>query len=320
MSGVPRGYGGLVVQEREIKIKSGDIFLYGTLTTPDTPGPHPLVICIHGSGPLDRNENIPFMKLNIFNALAEDMAGNGIACFRYDKRGISKSGGHFLSAGHSDLVKDALAVAQNFEADPEVEKLLLLGHSEGTIIAPQVAQSCKIDGLILIAPFVTPLEDVLAWQGENMQRHIDTNKGITAWLVRQYTRFAGGVVAINKRLVAHVRRTTKPVIRRGLNRVPARWIRELLDLNPAAVFARVKCPTLIVVAGADVQCPPEDGLEIAGLIGENATHVVIPGLSHMLRIEEHATGFSDYGAQLRIPLASEVKGAILAWVEAQGKK
>ncbi|MCF6271820.1 MAG: lysophospholipase [Rhodobacteraceae bacterium] len=307
------------MQEREIKIKSGDIFLYGSLTTPDTPGPHPLVICIHGSGPLDRNENIPFLKLNIFNALAEEMAGNGIACFRYDKRGISKSGGHFLSAGHGDLVADALAIAQNFEADPEVEKLLLLGHSEGTLIAPQVAQSCKVDGLILIAPFVTPLEEVLAWQGENMQRHIDTNKGITAWLVRQYTRFAGGVVMINKRLVAHVRRTSKPVIRRGLNRVPARWIRELLDVNPAAVFTRVKCPTLIVVAGADVQCPPEDGAEIAGLIGENATHILIPDLSHMLRFEGEKHGFADYGEQLKRPMEPVVIKAVAEWILAQDK-
>ncbi len=304
---------GVDMIEQELEIK-GAVMLSGTLTTPDSPGPHPLVICIHGSGPLDRNENIPFLKLNIFNALAEDMARNGIACFRYDKRGISKSGGHFFSAGHGDLVADALAISRYFEADPEVEKLLLLGHSEGALIAAQVAQSCKIDGMILIAPFVTPLEQVLAWQGENMQRHIDINKGITAWLVRQYTRFSGGVVAINKRLVAHVRRTSKPVLRRGLNRVPARWIRELLDINPAAVFARVKCPTLIVVAGADVQCPPEDGAEIAGLIGKNATHVVISGLSHLLRIEGQATGFSDYGTQLKSPLANEVQGAVAAWL------
>lgn len=40
----------------------------------------------------------------------------------------------------------------------------------------------------------------------------------------------------------------------------------------------------------------------------------------MLRIEERATGFFNYGAQLRTPVASEVKGAILTWVEAQGKK
>ena len=302
------------MQEREIKVKSDEIFLYGSLTIPDTPGPHPLVICIHGSGPLDRNENIPFMKLNIFNTLAAALADIGVACFRYDKRGIAKSGGHYYSAGHSDLVADALAVARHFEGDPQVEKLILLGHSEGTIIAPQVAQSCKIDGLVMLAPFVTPLEALLALQGAEMQRHIDSNKGLAAWFVRQYTRLAGGVVAINNRLIAHVRRTTRPVIRRGLNRVTARWIRELLEINPPAIFSKVQCPTLILVAGADVQCPPADGAKIAALIGEKATHVLIPDLSHMLRIEGDKHGFAGYAEQMKRPMAPVVAKTVNDWV------
>ena len=303
------------MQEQEIKVKSDEIFLYGSLTTPDTPGPHPLVICIHGSGPLDRNENTRFMELNIFNTLAERLADAGVACFRYDKRGIAKSGGHYLSAGHHDLVADALAAARHFEGDPQVEKLILLGHSEGTIIAPQVAQSCKIDGVIMLAPFVTPLEALLALQGAEMQRHIDSNKGLAAWFVRQYTRLSGGVVAINNRLIAHVRRTSKPVIWRGGKRVSARWIRELLEIHPAETFSKLQCPTLVLVAGADVQCPPADGAKIATLIGENATHVLIPDLSHMLRIEGDKHGFSGYAEQLKQPMEPEVVQAVMVWIQ-----
>ncbi len=303
------------MQEQEIEVKSGDITLSGTLTSPDIAGPYPLVICIHGSGPLDRNENAGKQKLNIFNDLAAQLAGQGIACYRYDKRGIGKSGGKYISASHSDLVMDATAVAQHFYAVQTFSKLFLLGHSEGTIIAPQVAQNSAVDGLILLAPFVTPLEQILDAQGVEMQTHIDSAKGIGAWFIRGYVRLSGGVKKINQRLIRRVLGSDKPVIWSNFRQVEAAWIREMLLLDPVAVFAKVNLPTLLLVAGKDAQCPPEDGAKITDIIGADATHVIVPKLSHILRFEGDKQGFAGYAEQLKKPMEPVVSETIVDWLE-----
>ncbi len=304
--------------ETKLLIK-GQVALAGTLSTPETQGPHPLVICIHGSGPLDRNENSKHSKLNIFNAFAEFLAKQNIACFRYDKRGIGQSGGDYYSAGHSDLVDDAAAITRHFSDNPDVSQIYLLGHSEGTIIAPQVAQTLPVDGLILLAPFVTPLAEILEMQGAKMQASIDSDKGVSGWFMRLLTRAFGGVQAVNARLIKRVQNTDKPVIRQYFRKVEARWIREMLSLDPASTFKGITCPVLVLVARNDVQCPPEDGAKIAEIIGQNATLLAIPNLSHILRIETEETGFSGYSEQLKRPIAKEVLLAAGQWLGRQAR-
>ena len=59
---------------------------------------------IHGSGPMDRNENMPGQSLNVFNTIAEHLAEKGIASLRYDKRGCGKSGGNYLGLVNTNLI------------------------------------------------------------------------------------------------------------------------------------------------------------------------------------------------------------------------
>ena len=116
--------------------------LAATLTYALTDQTKALVVMFPGSGPIDRNENLPSFSLNIFNALAESFANSGYASLRYDKRGCGASGGDYISAGHKDFVNDAAQVTQHARQLPDFinTPLILLGHSEGAAIAPQVAQ------------------------------------------------------------------------------------------------------------------------------------------------------------------------------------
>ena len=69
---------------------------------------------VHGSGPLDRNENVKKgSHLNLFNTLAHHLAGIGIASLRYDKRGCGESTGDYYAAGHSDLLADVSISVEN---------------------------------------------------------------------------------------------------------------------------------------------------------------------------------------------------------------
>ena len=58
--------------ETAVNIASEGATLAGTLVLPDAP--RALVIFVHGSGPLDRDENSRAAKLNVFNTLAAALA------------------------------------------------------------------------------------------------------------------------------------------------------------------------------------------------------------------------------------------------------
>ena len=60
---------------------------------------------------------------------------------RYDDRGVGESSGDYLSANESDFINDAEAAFHYLlQMDAiDTERIGLLGHSEGAMIAAQVA-------------------------------------------------------------------------------------------------------------------------------------------------------------------------------------
>lgn len=303
--------------------------LAGTLTWPGEAGSDAratveVVVMIHGTGALDRNENAagPGQRegrcLDVFNALARDLAAAGYASLRYDKRGCGASGGDYLSHGQEDLVADAGAWVAALAGREGVGPVYLLGHSEGTIVAPRVAaREAAVAGLILLCPFVQPMEDILMWQARGIAAGLAGTRGFGAGIARFVIRLFGGIEGIQARLIARLRASRRPVIRVMGRRVTARSLRDLLMLDNRAVHRGHGRPTLLVVAGRDVQCPPGDGAAIAALIS-GATLVEMPDLTHLLRTETGPPeGFAGYRAQLARPIAPEVAQAVCAWLGVQ---
>ena len=115
---------------------TGDIA--GTLTIPgEQSGKMPVALIIAGSGPTDRNGNNPMMKNESLKKLAYGLAANNIASLRFDKRGIGAS----RSAGKSeadlrfeDYVNDAKGWIELLKKDDRFSKVIVTGHSEGSLI------------------------------------------------------------------------------------------------------------------------------------------------------------------------------------------
>lgn len=59
---------------------------------------------------------------------------------------------------------------------------------------------------------------------------------------------------------------------------------ELVDGDAAAHLSRIRCPTLVVAAGADRLYPPEDGREVAEAI-QGSRFVCVPDAGHALVVE-----------------------------------
>ncbi len=139
-------------KEEEVSYLSGDILLSGTIIHPDSPGPHPAIVFIHGSDKMTRetmqNRAYLFVK-------------NGCTALIYDRQGRGKS------EGMSDnilpmnvLANDALAGVEFLysRADIRRDMIGVYGLSQGGWVAPLCASlSDKIAFMIAIsAPGINP--------------------------------------------------------------------------------------------------------------------------------------------------------------------
>lgn len=130
----------LAEEVRFVNPTDGDT-LAGTLTLPTSPGPHRAVVMITGSGPQSRDE--PVMNHRPFLVWADALTRLGIAVLRYDDRGVGASTGNFNEARTADLARDVEAAVDYLRSRKEIDnqRIGLIGHSEGGMIAPMVAVS-----------------------------------------------------------------------------------------------------------------------------------------------------------------------------------
>lgn len=126
-------------REEEVGFPSGEVELAGTFLLPGGEGPFPAVLFIPGTGRVNRDGSAPDKPAAIFRELAYSLAEVGFASLRYDKRGVGKSGGDLSRASMSDLLADADAALWYLRSRSEVKSVLIVGHSEGAVLAPKIA-------------------------------------------------------------------------------------------------------------------------------------------------------------------------------------
>jgi uncharacterized protein len=147
----------------------------GTLTYPKTDSLkgsvethlYPAVILITGSGQQDRDETLFGHKP--FAVIADYLTRRGFVVLRVDDRGIGKTTGVFSEATTMDFAKDLEAGLDFLEKQPMVNKnkIGLIGHSEGGMIAPMVADERReIKFIILLAGPGIPIIDLMQQQME----------------------------------------------------------------------------------------------------------------------------------------------------------
>ena len=141
------------------------VSLAGTLTLPPGNGPHPAVVLVSGSGPQDRDETVfghrPFL------VLADHLTRSGIAVLRYDDRGVAHSTGNIATATTQDFADDAEGAVRYLATLPAIdpEAIGIIGHSEGAIVAPIVAnRSDEVAFVVLLAGTGVPGEELLIMQ------------------------------------------------------------------------------------------------------------------------------------------------------------
>jgi uncharacterized protein len=121
------------VAEEDVRYR-GAVPLAAALLLPESPGPSPAVVIVHGSGPSDRGNAWA-------RAIAEVFVTRGLAVLLTDKRGSGGSGGDWQLAGFEELADDALAGVDYLKTRKEIDAsaIGLVGLSQGGWVVPLAA-------------------------------------------------------------------------------------------------------------------------------------------------------------------------------------
>ncbi|MBV9107878.1 MAG: alpha/beta fold hydrolase [Gemmatimonadetes bacterium] len=276
--------------------------LAGTLTIPaDRHGRIPAVVMITGSGLEDRDEAIPGVHgYRPFRDIADTLGRRGIAVLRMDDRSFGGSGGDAERATSQDFAGDIAAAVAYLRTRPDIDpdRIAVVGHSEGGIIAPMVAVADpRLRAAVLIAGTSRTGRRVIDYQLRNpLQR--DT----TLTPARRDSAVAAEWRAIDAQA----------------GRTP--WWRFFLDYDPLTTARRVRQPVLILQGATDQQVTADQAPELAAAIRAAGNHDVtlrvIPDMDHLM-LHDPSGMPAGYASLPSKKVSPELLGTLADWLVAK---
>lgn len=287
-----------VLQEEEIAINE---FINGSLMVPPGTEEPPLVILIAGSGPTDRNGNQSFMKNDSFKKLAQALGEKGIASFRYDKRSLSlqKLGISEEDIRFDDFVTDAASILEYFNKREGFGKIIIIGHSQGSLIGMLAAKD-NADAFISLAGAGRPIDSIIVEQIGQQMPGLKENARQGFSELRQ----TGGSSSYNPMLGA--------IFRPSVQSFLLSWMR----FDPAVEIANLEMPILLINGTNDFQTSVSEA-ELLKKAKPAAELVLIENMNHVLKEIESTdtlTNSKSYN-EPQLPLHPELVPTIVGFIK-----
>ncbi|MGZ3867021.1 MAG: alpha/beta hydrolase [Bacteroidia bacterium] len=285
-----------------LETKTGKI--YGSVVVPPSKKPIAVALIIAGSGPTDRNgNNYAGLKTDAYKMIAEELRKDGIASLRYDKRMIGESAD--TSVKEIDLrfdtyVDDAIEWIKLLKSDKRFSKVIVIGHSEGSLIGMIAAEKANADGYISLAGCGTSADKILKEQLKaSSQAVADISFPIIDSLV------AGKLVEkVNPLLLSVFRPSIQPYL--------ISWFK----YDPAKEIAKLKIPVSIIQGTTDVQVKEKEA-QLLFAAKPDATLHIIKNMNHVLKecdgdVMKSTATYSDP----KLPLKPELVKALKEYFKA----
>ena len=265
---------GIVEQPFELDNRGAKIA--GDLWLPATrPATVPVVIVIADSGPVDRDGNAGgLLRSDSYRKLAEALARKGIATMRYDKRGVGQStlGGKVEDLTFDDFVSDAAALVSMARVNDKLSGVYLFGHSEGSLIALEVAAQTKVDGVISAAGAGRPPGELMHEQLARQLLPVD---------LKEFDSLLADLKA-GKPLqpkAASLQRLLDPSV--------SKFMRGMLLTDPRPLASAYKGKLTVLQGDNDVQVTIDKDAKALAAAHRGAKLVVLHEVGHMLKHETH---------------------------------
>ena len=281
-----------------IRTRAG-LTLAGTLTMPtERAGRLPAVITVTGSGAQDRDGGQPGLRdYQPFREIADLLGRRGVAVLRLDDRGVGGSNLGPLTVTTQDFADDIRAGIDWLRARPEIDpsRIMIVGHSEGGIIAPMVAAAdSTLAGIVIMAGSASPGSVILKRQQE--------------YAVDSLARLTG---PSREAALAQSARATDSLARA----MP--WFRFFIEYDPAPTARLVRTPALILNGEQDYQVPVDEAERLAVAMREGGnTRVTVRTFARTNHLFTDDAGVGLVYPRLpTMRVRSEVLTTVADWID-----
>ena len=263
-------------QQREVVVECEWGNISATIDMPDA-GSDTAVLIVAGSGPTDRNGNSGAgLNTYSYKMLGETLAHSGYAVMRYDKRGIGGSpipAEDIPSLVFEDYIDDARACAKFLRAEG-FERVIVAGHSEGGLIALQLAaeEACCLDGVVLLCAPGYNMAEILNYQLS--QQLVPAYMGLMVKSTAIINSLKAGRMVAQEDIPAELMSLFHPTVQP--------FIISNMRYEPTELAAKCRVPMLIVSGGRDIQVSVSNGERLHGA-NPAAEHRMFENMTHVLK-------------------------------------
>jgi hypothetical protein len=271
--------------EEEVSFYSGNWKLNGNLTIPKGRGKVPAVVIVHGSGPMDRDGSV--VGCRPYRDIAYGLSSRGVAVLRYDKRTLTYRGSldPFNITIEEEVIADALAAIEFVSKDSRIDrnKVFLLGHSLGGMLAPEIASKSKdLSGIVMLSP---PARNILDLALEQLRYVALLDNELSEEERRDIDRVEKQI----ERLRSHEVNEKELILG-----APAAYWYGLEKRRPLEMAKELDCKILILQGGKDYQVGKKDFEMWEGEVGDRSTFIFYPSLNHLMVEVEGKPSPQDY--------------------------
>ncbi|MBN1313891.1 MAG: alpha/beta hydrolase [Anaerolineales bacterium] len=301
----------------EITFQNKDIHLYGTLITPNTEAPHPVVIAAHTSHAATRD-------YCVYQHLASILPECGVAVFLFDRRGSGDSTGDFETATFYDLAADIQAAMNNLKSrrDIDSKKIGLWGMSQGGWIAP-LAASISADVAFVIAVSavgVSPAEQmdysaVFALNEMGFSEQVIRQMLELRGMVNAYYRGNANYSSVREKLdlFRNEKWFSQAYLDDLLPQDPTitKWYQEM-DFDPMPIIQKINVPVLLLYGERDPWVPITRSIKRWKEFGQDLTIHQIRDANHFMISISYSGIQGDNG-----PIVEEYSTILTGWINQQ---
>jgi pimeloyl-ACP methyl ester carboxylesterase len=273
------------IRAEEVSIIVNGSNIRGTLEVPKSDHPVDVVLLIAGSGPTDRDGNQPLGKNNSLKMLAELFSKNGIASLRYDKRSVGAS--DIVNENETSfdmLVNDAVEWIKFLKNDKRFSRIIIAGHSEGSLIGMIAGTKIGIDKYISLCGAGEPAYKIISEQFKNA--------GLSREVLIQNDKIADSLR--NGLNIKNISST--PIFKSFYRTSIQKYLISWYQYDPANVISKLMIPVLIVGGTTDLQVDAKEA-EILSKASPKSELVIVEDMNHVLKevaTKDRALNFSSY--------------------------